>query len=409
MFRWLILTQAVIYLLVMPYLRGLSELGYNPPLMIGLYATAALAIGCFWPGKMPLVGSTGAGRVHIEPRRQLWIFILLWVLVYAYVSINFGLLNRRQGSEFMAELYASVPLWALAILRGYELLLVPIILIYGFAARAELGYQRLIVGLALLASLPFMGIADSRGRLLVIAIYIVCFIPAPRFFGYLTRNVRIYIGGALALGAFFFYSFQRSSQYYSLNDYLLVEVYSRLDGLNIVTQLRDANLLPNFGQFDLAMFEPLISKIPFLEAAQTAKLLGRTSSKQYYIQDLLKSARLDDSNSLVADPMYFAGIAGVIGAFLLLGLAIRRFDRFIASDGMFVRWLSTIVAMAFVTSFAVFENDFVGAFAAFVQTAAVLTSFILVGCRKSELTRGRAGYQTPSLTSATAEPMLVTP
>ena len=45
MFRWLFLAQAVVYLLLMPYLRGLAELGYYPLLLPGLFAVVALLVG----------------------------------------------------------------------------------------------------------------------------------------------------------------------------------------------------------------------------------------------------------------------------------------------------------------------------------------------------------------------------
>lgn len=382
MFRWLFLAQAVIYLLLMPYLRGLAELGYYPFLLPGLFAVAALLVG--YRIGTPAVIRTGSPAGIIEPRRYLWLIMCIAAVLYASVSIRFGLLNRRLGSEYMAALYADMPLPALAILRGYEIAFLPAFLVFAFSKTALIQH-RVIVGLAIVASLPFMGIADSRGRLLVIVIFLVCFVRPKLVISNFRRHFRFYLAGLVAIAVFFFYSYQRAGNYSSLNNYLLAEVYQRLDGLNLASQLRDAHLLDNSGQYDGRMFEPLISKIPFLEAAQQAKLLGRTSTKQYYIQDLLKSFRLDDSNSMVTDALYFGGLAGVVIAFFLLGWLIARSDSFIAQGKMFTNWTSTIVTTAFVSSFSLIEQDLVGSIAAFFQTVIVIGLFFLIGCRRQLL------------------------
>lgn len=396
MFRWLFLAQAVVYLLLMPYLRGLVELGYYPLLLPGLFAVVALLVG--YRIGTPAVITTSAPVGIIEPRRYLWLMMCVGAVLYATVSFRFGLLNRRLGSEYMAALYADMPLPALAILRGYEIAFLPAFLIFAFAKTAPIQH-RVIVGLAIIASLPFMGIADSRGRLLVIVIFLLCFVRPGLVISNFRRHFRFYLAGLIAIGVFFFYSYQRAANYSSLNNYLLAEVYQRLDGLNLVTQLHDAHLIDNWGQYDGRMFEPLISKIPFLEAAQQAKLLGRTSTKQYFIQDLLKSFRLDDSNSMITDALYFGGLAGVAIAFVILGWLIARSDAFVAQRKMFTHWTSTIMITAFVSSFTLIEQDLVGSIAAFFQTVIVIGLFFLVSCHRQLLPTTTPDADTEQLPS----------
>lgn len=377
MLRWLVLVQAVIYLLLMPSLRANAELGYNPPLIAALIAVAAFSVGAFVP---PLGRSVrnpiGPEASRLQPRSFLSIIWVLLAIAYAFISVNYGLLNRRQGSEYMAELYATLPLPALAVLRGYEILLVPIIILYAFGSTKHQSRERWAVLLAVIATLPFMGLADSRGRLLVMGIYLVSFLPVSRLIAYFYKNWQIIAAAGSVVAAFVAVSLRRAADYGSTADYLFMEVYSRLDGLNLVTRLKEASLLSYWGQFDYEMLSPLIARIPFLEAAETAKLLGRTSTKQYVLQDLLRSRSLDDSNSMITDPLYFAGILGVVVAFFLLGWTMRRFDRFIAEKRLLVSFWSTTVALSFVTSFAIIENDFVGSLANMALVTVIIGIFL---------------------------------
>lgn len=378
MLRWLVLVQAVIYLLVMPSLRAGVELGYNPPLIAGLLAVAALVMGGFVPSLARSLTHPARPTVaRLRPRQCLWIGWVLLAIAYAIIAVSYGLLNRRQGSEYIAELYATLPLPVLAVLRGYELLLIPVIILYTFGLAKDQTRQRWAILLTALISLPFMGLADSRGRLLVMAIYLMSFLPVDRFLTYFYRNWRLVAGGGAAvIASFVTVSLQRAADYGSRGDYLFTEVYARLDGLNLVTKLKEASLLSNWGHFDYGMLSPLIAKIPFLEAAQTAKLLGRTSTKQYIIQDLLRGRNFDDSNSMITDPFYFAGLIGVAVAFLVLGRAMRLFDRFIAEGRLLVAFWPTTIALAFATSVAVFENDYVGSLANMAQVTIVIAIFL---------------------------------
>lgn len=47
MLRWLVLVQAVVYLLLMPWLRSGAELGYSPPFVAAWVATIGLVLGSY--------------------------------------------------------------------------------------------------------------------------------------------------------------------------------------------------------------------------------------------------------------------------------------------------------------------------------------------------------------------------
>lgn len=384
MLRWILLSQAVIYLLIMPFLHSLGEAGYHPPLLAGLVGVLALGAGVLLHRRAsaPATNPAEDHSPKYAPREHLWIGIVMLAVIYSLVSLQFGLLNRRQGSEMMAEVFGTLPLWALAIVRGYEISLPLIIILYAFADRRVAVYQQAVVGVALLFSLPFMGIEDSRGRILVLGISVLAFVPATTFFRFALRRLRVYLAGLLVLGSFIYFSAIRAENYYSFGNYMQVEVVQRLDGLNLVSQLRDARLLSYGGEFDPLLFSPLVSKIPFLDAAREAKLMGRTSSKQYFIQSVLRKRNLDESNSMIADPLYFGGLAGLILFFMTFGYLIARFDSFIARGRLFEKIGSTSIVIAFGTSFIMFEADFVFAITTMLTVLPIVAVMIASGCRR---------------------------
>ncbi|RYF11513.1 MAG: hypothetical protein EOO77_19195 [Oxalobacteraceae bacterium] len=379
----------------MPVLHGLTELGYRPSIGTGLLAVFGLFAGS-------ALSRLHAAGHHVEPilasqaklqvRPILVYAVPVLAALYAVMVVLFGLFNRRQGSEYMAQLYADLPIYALAIVRVYEILLIPFALLCFFGVFASKNQQRLMM-FALIASLPFTGLESSRSRLLLIAIYLLCFIKVSTFVRLFFKYARFYLAAIPVVGAFAFYSLERAKSYSSLNEFLLLEVYQRLDGLNLVTDLRDAGLINRTGQFDFAMFGPLISKIPFLEAARIAKMMGRTSTKQYYLQELLGRSQLDTANSMIADPLYFAGWAGVVIVFTVIGFAIARSDAFVGRGGFMVRKQPSAIAMAFVTSFAIIEIDLVAAVLTFIQNYILISLLMVVGTTRLATRHESTGWQ----------------
>lgn len=382
MIRWIILLQAIIYLTIMPLLRASGELGYHPPVIVGLIAILAFVAGAFVPHRAFFGRATAPVQTQrvLGPRPRLWLVIIGMSLFYDLVSVRFGLLNRRQGSEAMADLYATMPLWALGTIRIYEFIFIPLLIVYMFS-EASKRKERVMVLIVSIMSLPFMGLSESRGRIIILALTFISFVSVPKFLNYCSRHLNALVALMVVGGVFSYFSAVRSNAYYSFEDYLQVQVFKRLDGLNIVSQLRSAHLLPYWGSWDINIFSPLISKIPFLEAAQAAKMSGITSSKQYFLQGMLKSTRLDDSSSMINDPLYMGGILGMIVAFAMLGIFCAKFDRY-AANRPFSRSIVTIsLALAFATSFIRFEADFFGALTTLFQAWVIIFGILFLGCR----------------------------
>jgi hypothetical protein len=382
MLRLIFLAQAVVYLLLMPALHDYMDLVYRPPLVFSVFAITALVFGYVLYDRLRKAPRTvqpspsQMGRPDLEPRSLVVVGFAVLALLYAYVSWKNGLLNRRQGSEMMAAIYGGLPLQELLILRVYEIALVPVAVIFLFG-RASLPIRFLVV-LILLGSLPFMGLEDSRARVLVMAIVFLSFVNLKDFIVFFYRNTKMYLAMFAAIGVFIYVSLQRLSGYARVEDYLFYEVVRRLDGLKILSELRDFGYIKFLGTFDTGMFGPLISRIPFIEAGRLAKMEGVTSTKQYFLKTVLQTSRIDDSNSMILDPLYFAGLPGMIIAFVGLGYFIARFDAYVTQRRVFSSHLGLALALAFVTSFAVLEVDFFGAITTFIQNFLVLWGLALV-------------------------------
>lgn len=390
MFRLIFLAQAILYLLLMPAIHDYMDPLYRPPLFISIIAVFSLMAGFVVPRLLPSaksqisITSNPTSFNALQPRRAVLFGIAFLAILYAYVSFSNGLLNRRQGSEYMAEIYGSLPLVELAILRVYEILFIPIAVIYIFGNSTPT--SRLAIISILLVSLPFMGIQDSRGRILVIAICLLSFVKINSFRSFFTNNIKIYGFMFAAIGMFIYVGTQRIAGYARTEDYLFYEVVKRTDGLNLVSELRDFGYINYFGSFDFAMFGPLISRIPFIEAGQLAKLEGITSTKQYFLKSVLNTSRLDDSNSVILDPLYFGGLIGLAIAFAILGYFIARFDRYVAEGKLFSNKFGLTLSLAFIASFATIEVDYFGAVTTFIQNFLILFVAMLLTLYKAKST-----------------------
>ena len=376
MFRIIFAAQAIIYLIIAPLIKESSLFGYNAPMLYGAIAVAALIIGFYLPYKeqFPSQPTLVASKILLP-------FIVIMAIMYCSVSFSYDLLNRRIGSEIIAEVYGNLPLWALAILRIYEISLVPcvILLVLGGQVLNRAEYGLLIV--TTLISIPFMGLADSRSKLLVIVLSFIIFIRTDLVKKALKKSLTLYLVGGLVVVAFVYASMDRATKYARVSDFYIAEVMERLDGLTLIRELSDIRMIPAFGNYDFDMFKPLQSKISFLDEAKYLKTIGKTSTKQYFLQNVLNTKQLDSNNSMATDPLYFAGIPGLFICFTILGFLVSKFDRIVSVEGVFKSRFKTAVVFAFGLSFLLIEVDLMGAITSFFQNFVIFYGITLLGMR----------------------------
>lgn len=381
MLKYIFLFQAIIYLVIMPSVHDKMAVAYNPPLFPGILACLSLLAG-IWVRSTLLkadIKLQGSNTPVIEIQRYAIIGFILLTISYAYISWQNGLMNRRQGSEIMAIIYGNLPIYELIILRVYEIVFIPYLILYLFFSRYL--YERMIVLVLSLSVLPFMGLDDSRGRLIILAINLLSFIRVETFLRFLYTNIRIYLLLLGIIGVFYYVTVKRLNQYSGISDFIYAEIVIRLDGLNLVSELKDFGFINYRGSFDWNMFSPLISRIPFLESAQAAKIAGLTSTKQYYLQALLGTNRFDQSNSMITDPLYWGGLGAVVFCFSILGYAIAQFDIYIRGGRFGTNRYPLAVAMAFVMSYSIIEVDLFGAFTSLLQNLAICVALLIASTK----------------------------
>jgi hypothetical protein len=380
MFRIIFGLQAIVYLLLVPLLKEQVFIDYRAPLTIGLCACLPLLAGFLIPIRAPVLEHD----YRYVPRPQIALGMIVLGVFYCLFSLQFGLLNRRQGSELMAQVFGSLPLYVLLVVRVYEIILIPMIVLFIYAGPSMSRITKLIFTITVLISIPFMGIDESRGRLLVLGLSILVFMNYHMIFKLLRGSWRLYAAIVGVLGSFYVISQQRAASYGRAADFYIEELLNRLDGMRVVVELRDFRQLDLWGSWDFNIFAPMISKIPFLEAGRELKLIGRTSSKQYLLQDVLGTKALDSANSMVTDPVYLGGLALLVITFYLLARAIRRFDARIERGDLLRSPLLAAAMFAFGLSFVMIENDLFGALTTFVQNYVVSLVLVLIGCKRQD-------------------------
>lgn len=400
MFRIVFGLQAIVYLLLVPMLKQRVFIDYQAPVTIGVCALLSLLAGFLVPVRVTAL-ETGYKYV---PRPQIALGMIVLGAFYCLFSWQYGLLNRRQGSELMAQVFGTLPLYVLVVIRVYEIILIPMIVLFIYAGSNISKIARFFFFGIILVSIPFMGIDDSRGRLLVAGLSVIIFMNYRMIFKALRSSWRVYAATAGIIGSFYVISQRRAAAYGRASDFYIEELLNRLDGMKLVVELRDFRQLNLAGSWDFNIFTPMLSKIPFLDAGRELKLIGRTSSKQYLLQDVLGTKALDSANSMATDPLYLGGLALLVASFFLLGWAIKKFDKRI-ERGDLLRNLPVAAGMfAFGLSFVMIENDLFGALTTFIQNYVVCFILVAVGCRREAVPRnvnalsqpGRLARQRPS-------------
>jgi hypothetical protein len=377
MFKVIFLSQAILYLMVAPFIKQEMVFGYDALFFFGLTACGALAIGF-----KIFKNSRDNSPTAIVPNRLMMPATFVLAALYCYTSFIFELIDRRQGSEYMALVFSSLPIWALLVVRVYEIVFLPVLIILLKSGNSVSPVEKYTLIGVIIFSVPFMGLADSRGRVLVMALSIIIFYSYKSVASFVRESVSFYAMSATAVGVFAFVSLTRAQAYARVSDFYLTEVVNRIDGMNMIRSIVDYGEFRFWGSYDWDMFRVAIAKIPFLAEAQYLKSVGKTSTKQYMLQDVLGFSKLDDSNSMISDPLYFGGLPMLVVAFIVLGYFLAKFDNAVETGRALANPVIAAGYFAFGLSFIMIEADLVGATLSMVQTFPALLIIFLFGCKR---------------------------
>ena len=167
----LVLAQVTVYLFLSPLVMLLLDDEKSYRFDISVFFLISIFIGIAYAKvKIVRVKSSSPDCFPFIPGVVKLILIVL-ALLYIYVVAVNGLQIRRQGSENMAYLLANLPLTQLAILRIFEIIFYPILFIILRGIQYDQTRQMKLLLVILLVAFLFMGILDSRAKILLPMFY----------------------------------------------------------------------------------------------------------------------------------------------------------------------------------------------------------------------------------------------
>jgi hypothetical protein len=323
-------------------------------------------------------------RTYVLP-----LFMTITVL-YCYLIFDLGLLDRRQGSEYMALLFSQINVMDLILFRAYEIIFWPVsILIFFLTKNKTTLFYFSFMGTFLLG-LFFSGALTSRTK--IITAFLMFFIFSKLFSSnkFATSGIRdFYTLLPLVFFSFlvvFIFLFQRNDDFSNYSDYFLSDFFMRLNGLYLVNELLNYNQ-SFFGTGDMQIFKYYSTAIPFLETTSDLKELGLTNSKSYLLRDVLDSNMYDVNNSILTDPFYIGGVPLVALTGIVLGFLAKKIDLSIETGLIFNSRVFFVVTFCTLNNLIKIENDLIAILIAIIRDSIILLpiAFIFLTHKKQDL------------------------
>ncbi|EKD99138.1 MAG: hypothetical protein ACD_23C00112G0006 [uncultured bacterium] len=347
--RNLVLIQILAYLFISPLTlmvmgeSAIYRLDLSVVFLLSFIAGIVIAQG----GRSTAVGSVAVSPPSLPAGLKLCLIAL--TCAYIFVVISNGLIDRRQGSEVMAQIYANIPLFDLFILRIYEIIFYPVLIVIVIGLHRDTGILTKLLLVSFFVGFLFMGVMVSRSKLVIplLFYYVIFIVPKPDWQP-ISKNV--FVLGALVLASLaLLIGLDRIKDFDSLSVYFIEDVLKRIDGLELISLVDEIVDIPFWGTLDINMFSNFLAAIPFLEKASVLKEMGLTSSKSYLLQIILGYTQFDINNSVLTDIYYFGGYILLIVGSCVYGYFVMKFDLSIRSNSL---WQSR-AKMAFMLSFLI--------------------------------------------------------
>lgn len=373
--RIILLAQITIFLFVSPIIIQASEYSslseYSPLLSISFVFLFAFLAGLWWARRSNFAVNE---KQEFLPLFPYWVkcFVIGGSFLYIAVVISSDLFFRRQGSEYMATLHAGLSISKLLILRCYEVLFFPISIALIASLSIDKSRMVKITILALFLGFLFMGVADSRTKLLMplVFFYMVFVVP---------NKKQVRISGPYLFGAFviivmviLLIAVGRSEYFNSTTDYIFQDIIQRTDGLELISTVNQKVDIPFHGTLDFRIFNNFWAMIPFNPESAALKADGLTSSKNFLLREILTVPIFDANNSAVADLFYFGGYIGIVVGALVYGFFVGKFDVLVSTNRIWMSRTRAALFLAFMINAWRIEMDY---FSIFISTG---RDFVLI-------------------------------
>lgn len=334
------------------------------------------------------IQSISAPNVYLRTY-ALPLFMTITVL-YCYLIFDLGLLDRRQGSEYMALLFSQINVMDLILFRAYEIIFWPASILIFFLTKNKTTLFYFLFIATFLFGLFFSGALTSRTK--IITAFLMFFIFSKLFSSnkFVTSGIRDFYT-LLPLVFFSFlvvliFLFLRNDDFSNYSDYFLSDFFMRLNGLYLVNELLNYNQ-SFFGTGDMQIFKYYSTAIPFLETTSDLKELGLTNSKSYLLRDVLDSNMYDVNNSILTDPFYIGGIPLVALTGIVLGFLAKKIDLSIETGLIFNSRVFFVATFCTLNNLIKIENDLIAILIAIIRDFMILLpiAFILLTHKKQDL------------------------
>lgn len=300
-----------------------------------------------------------------------WFFIISWMLASIAISFGYELYNRRIGTASAAELFASIPLLQLVIFRSLEVSIpfIASLVVLNFYSDKKINFNVVAVAVFLVGTIFLLGASGSRSWIGLIFLMVLILIQnkLPK------RIFRDLILKSALVSVFVFFGVTtlrvNSGDDRAWVEYVSAEVLQRVDGLEVVSQIIDKHGYHVFGINSSSLFNPIISAIPFLDAATQIKSEALTTVKSVILDEEFLSELRDVNSFLLLDVYYWGGVIGVALAAIAVGFLSRLVDLRI---GVTTGWIYQLFLVSVAVNLVILEREAVGIFMSVIRDWIVL-------------------------------------
>jgi fumarate reductase subunit D len=326
MFYVAALLQVLIYLFVMPSI-GLVLDADSPHGVVSLSIAALFAAGFFVGHGVSFGTARRKAPLHIDAFTRVGsIVITVWCAIHITLCFEYGLHDRRIGTDSIALLLSGLSVYELIVIRTLEVFFPYLIAISFFAYWTTRTNIALLPLLALMAAFLSSGAINSRSQVIILglsALIMLQNVLSPHDIRRLLK-VLVVLGAAVVSVV----TLVRLSQELDVDagNYARDEFVKRLDGLEVTSKLIQGSGVKPLGTDPQSLLSPIFSVIPVSDRTTELKELALTTIKANILQNEFSSNERDINSFVITDAYYAGGLIGVLVVGWGFGALTRAVD-----------------------------------------------------------------------------------
>jgi hypothetical protein len=329
-----------------------------------------------WSRFSPAIAAARKPMAGVSIPLLVKVALMCHAIGYMYVVLDNDLLFRRMGHAYMAEVYSQLDILSLLVLRLFEVVYYPALIAMCFSLRVDKGKWLRALLAIWLVTLLFTGALDSRGKLLApIIFFYVFFVHSSAANAPISKSLMAFLATVFGGGAIFVFA-SRLDNFDDTSEFAMTELFTRTDGLELLSMLAAARDIPIYGTLDPLMFANFVAMVPFLEVSAQLKELGLTSTKNYFLQVILGIDAFDINNSVVTDMYYFGGLIGAALGAMAYASSLSFLDRQIRTGRFWDSRVRAALMFAFLINAIRVEYDFFAVLIAIARDFFIIFSLL---------------------------------